>query len=133
MRPNDLSEDGKVEVGNQFSPTTGMMYAPSCAWGVFCLIDWDDKTPCVSEAWYSLVEALNRAQRWMEGGNGDRSAIVFRRKDGKISKIFEPANPPTCRHCQGEGRIPDPEAPEASEDGKMPCPTCEGDGVVTDV
>lgn len=33
-----------------------------------------------------------------------------------------------CERCKGTGRVPDWEEPEASEDGLMPCPSCEGSG-----
>ena len=33
-----------------------------------------------------------------------------------------------CLRCKGEGQVVDHEEPEASDDGMMPCPHCEGDG-----
>ena len=35
-----------------------------------------------------------------------------------------------CERCKGKGRVPDHEEPEASEDGMMPFPTCEGEGII---
>lgn len=37
-----------------------------------------------------------------------------------------------CKRCNGEMRIKDYEEPFASEDGKMPCPDCEGEGFIED-
>lgn len=35
-----------------------------------------------------------------------------------------------CPRCKGEMRIVDPENGYLSDDGKQPCPTCEGNGKV---
>lgn len=37
-----------------------------------------------------------------------------------------------CPRCKGEMRIKDYQADNDSEDGKMPCPTCEGNGKITE-
>lgn len=36
-----------------------------------------------------------------------------------------------CPRCKGEMRVKDYELPKINKDGKMPCPTCNGDGTLT--
>ena len=86
MRPQDLIKDDKVDVTDHHS-AEGELYLPSSPWGIMCLIDWNKDKPVSSEARRALSDAIDKANSWVENGSGDRSAIVFNRKTGRVAHV----------------------------------------------
>ena len=72
------------------------------------------------------------AKDWIEffGEHLEGLNEAYQNKKGRLEKQFPNLAPNApCPRCKGEMRIDDYEHGNTySEDGKMPCPTCEGNG-----
>ena len=86
MLPEDIIENDHVDTASQYSSEDTLLM-PSYSFGIKYLLGCEGDGCASSHCSRTLAEAFQSAQLWCESGK-NRSAVVFRRKDGKVMKVF---------------------------------------------